>query len=139
MGLMISHGMLQDHDFQHFLGFGVRKFALGDEVFDMGGQGMDTLIRELEDVGNEFIPEVPEMFLKLYSGTDIIKGKLGHLLTPQGDGRIVDEGLESLSVFALENHLQLLPAHAQVISFISFIVEGFQVVTSPGIEDFPVL
>ena len=34
--LMVSHSMLQDHDFQHFLGLGVREFTLGDEGISMG-------------------------------------------------------------------------------------------------------
>ena len=66
MGLMVSHGILQDHDFQHFLGLGVREFARGNEGRDMARQGMDTIIRELADIEQEFIPEVPEILLGLY-------------------------------------------------------------------------
>ena len=56
--LMVSHCMLQDHEFWHLLGFGVREFTLGDEGNDMGVLGMDTLIGELADIGEEFIPEI---------------------------------------------------------------------------------
>ena len=34
--LMVSCSMLQDHEFKHLLGFGVRKFTLVDEGCDMG-------------------------------------------------------------------------------------------------------
>ena len=34
--LVISHSMLQDHEFKHLHSFGVREFALGDEDSDMG-------------------------------------------------------------------------------------------------------
>ena len=100
---------------------------------------MDTNIMELGDVGEEFIPERPEMLLRLNSCPHSIKGKLGHLLTICGDGTIVNEGLESLSIFTLEHHLKLLPACVAVISFISINVKGFQVIYSPGVEDFPIL
>ena len=86
---------------------------------------MDTLIGELADIGEKFIPE---MLIGFDSSADGIKGFLGHLLVLQGDGPIVNEGLQSLSIFALKHHLQLLPACALVISLISVDVEGFQVI-----------
>ena len=52
-------------------------------------------------------------------------------------GPIIDEGLQSLSM--LEHQLQLMPAHAPVISLISVDVKSFQVVKHPGAEDLPVL
>ena len=131
--------MLQDHDFEHFLGLGVSEFTLGDEGTDMGRQGMDTLIRELADVRKEFIPKMSQMLFGLYCSTNSIKGKLEHPLTHQGNGPIVNEGLESLSIFTLEHHLQLLPACVAVVSLISIDVKGLQVVKSPDIEDFPFL
>ena len=100
---------------------------------------MDTLIGGLLDIGGEFILEVPEMLLRLDSSTDSIKGKLGCPLTLQHGGPIVNEGLESFSIFALKHHLTPFPACVLVISFISINVKGFQVVKSPGAEDFPVL
>ena len=48
---------------------------------------------------------------------------------------ILSECLESLSVFALEHHFQLLPSSLAVISFFSINVKGFQVVNCTGIED----
>ena len=65
-GLMVSHCMLQDHDFKHLLGLGMREFALGDEGGYMGGQGIDTLIGELADIGEKFILEMLEMLLSFY-------------------------------------------------------------------------
>ena len=38
IGLMVSHGMLQDHDFQHFLGLAVGKLTVGDEGIDVNGE-----------------------------------------------------------------------------------------------------
>ena len=42
---------------------------------------MDALIGKLADISDEFIPEVPEMLLRLYCSTDSIKAKPGHPLT----------------------------------------------------------
>ena len=77
---MVSHCMLQDHDFKHLLGLEVGKFALGDEGADMGQQGMDALIRELADIGEKLIPKVPGMLLSFNSCADSIKGITGCLL-----------------------------------------------------------
>ena len=79
--------MLQDHDFKHLLGLGIGEFVLGDEGGYMGGQGMDTLIGELVDIGEMFVPEI---FLNFYSSIDGIMGFPGHLLVLWGDGPIVD-------------------------------------------------
>ena len=49
---------------------------MGDEVGYMGGQSMDTLVRGLADVREEFILKMPEKLLRLDSCTDNIKGKL---------------------------------------------------------------
>ena len=84
------------------------KLALGDKGGYFGGQNMDTLIRELADVREKLIPEVPEMLLRLNSCSSCIKGKPGHPLTFLGDSAIVYEGLECLSVFTLKHHLKLL-------------------------------
>ena len=100
---------------------------------------MDTLNRELVDIREEFIPEMPEMLLGVDSSTNRIKGKLGCPLTFWGDGPIVDEEVKTLSIFALKHHFKLLQASALVISFIGVDVKGFQVVKSPGVEDPPVL
>ena len=35
-GFMESHGILQDHDFEHFLGFREREFAMVDEGGNVG-------------------------------------------------------------------------------------------------------
>ena len=94
----------------------------------MGGQGMDTLIGVLADIGEKFIPEMPEMLLNFYSSANGIKGFLGHLLVLHSYGPIVDKGLESLSIFALKHHLHLLPASAPVVSLISIDVESSQVI-----------
>ena len=66
-GLTVLHFMLQDHDFKHFLGLRVREFALGEEVSDMGSQGVDAIIGELADIREHFVPEAPEMLLGLLS------------------------------------------------------------------------
>ena len=105
----------------------------------MDRQGMDMLDGELANTGKEFIPKMPEMLLGLYCSSNSIKGKLGHSLTPHSNGPIVDEGLESLLIFTLKHHLQLLSAHVPVISLISTNVKGFQVLKGPGLEDFLVL
>ena len=34
--LMVSHSMLQDHDLEHLLGFGVGEFTLRDKCSDRG-------------------------------------------------------------------------------------------------------
>ena len=78
-GLMVLHGMLQDHDLQHFLSLEVGKLTLGDKGIDASGQGKDILIRELAGIREELIPKVPEMLLRLDSSADSIKGKLGVL------------------------------------------------------------
>ena len=49
-----------------------------------------------------------------------------------------EEGVESLPVFAVKHHLQLLPSGLSVISFFCINVEGFQVIYGSGIEDFSV-
>ena len=77
---------------------------------------MDTLIRDLVDIREEFIPKMLEMLLRLDSCTNSIKDKLGHPLTLQVDGPIVNEGLKSLSIFTLKLHHQLLTACVAVIS-----------------------
>ena len=83
---------------------------------------------ELADIGEKFVLEISEMLLSFYSCANGIKGFSGCLLVLWGDGPIVDDGLESLSIFSLEHHLQLLPACVPVISLISIDVEGFQVI-----------
>ena len=126
--IMVLHCMLQDHDFKHLLGLGMREFTKGDEGRYMGRQDMDTLTGELADVREKFVPEMPEMLISLYSSANGIKGLPGHLLVLQVHGPIVNEGLESLSIFSLKHDLQLLPACVPVVSLISINVEGFQVV-----------
>ena len=91
----------------------------------MGRQGMDTLTGELEDVGERLILEMPEMLISFYSSANGIKSFLGHLLVLWGHDPIVNEGLESLSIFTLKHHLQLLPACAPVISLISIGIKVF--------------
>ena len=117
----------------------MEKLALGDRVGYIGGQGMDTLAGELEDIREESIPKMPEILLRLDNGTNSIKGKLVHPLTLTGNGPIVDEGLKSLSIFTLKHHLQLLPTCVVVNSLIRIDFEDFQVIGRPGVEDFPVL
>ena len=63
---------------------------------------------------------------------------LYHLLALLSDGTIVDEGLESLLVFALKHHFKQLPA-SLVIGFFSIDVEGLQVIYHSGIEGSQVL
>ena len=99
--------------------------ALGDKGAYVGGQGMDTLIGELADIGEKLIPE---MLLSFNSHVDSIKCFPGHHLVLLGDGSIVDKGLDSLSIFTLKHHFQLPPACVAVISLISIVVEGFQVI-----------
>ena len=41
----------------------MREFTLGDEGGYMGGQGMNTIIRELADNREKFVPEIPEMLI----------------------------------------------------------------------------
>ena len=48
--LMVAQDMLQDHQFNHLLGFGVREFALGDDGGNAGIQGMDNLLGDLVDI-----------------------------------------------------------------------------------------
>ena len=77
--------------------------------------------------------------LDFYHSTSSVKGKPGHHLTLWGDGPILSEGLESLSIYALKHHFKLLPPSVAVISFFGINVKGLQVVNDPSIEDFPVL
>ena len=100
---------------------------------------MDTIIGELVDIRKEFLLEVQKMTFGLYGYLDGIYGLPGHPLTLQGNCAIVDEGLESLPVFALKHHLPLLPSSLSVISFFSIDVKGFQVIYGSGAEDFLVL
>ena len=79
------------------------------------------------DTGKKFVPEIPEMLLNFYSSANGIKGFTG-LLVLCRYGPIVSKGLESLSIFALEHHLQLLPVSVLVIRLISIDVESFQVI-----------
>ena len=88
---------------------------------------MDTLIRELVHIQEELILEVPDVVFGLYCGPSGTEHLLGHLLALWGNGAIVNEGLESLPVFAFKN-FQLLPASLAVISFFSIDVEGQQIV-----------
>ena len=138
-GLTVLHIMLQDHDVKHLLGLVVGKFAMGDESAEEGRQGMDTLIGKLVDIREKLIPEMSEMLLSFDSCLDSIKGNKGYLLMLQGNGSIVDKGLDSLSIFTLKHHLQLLPSCVPVVSIISIDVKSFHVVKWPGIENIPVL
>ena len=62
-----------------------------------------------------------------------------HPLALQGDGPIVNEGLEGLPVFSLKHHFKLFPAGLVVISSLGINIEGLQVVNGPGVECSPVL
>ena len=59
-GLMISHCMLQDHDFEHFLCLGLGEFALGDEVTDAHEQHMYTLAWVLPNIREQFVLKGPK-------------------------------------------------------------------------------
>ena len=136
--LVVSHCMLQDHDFEHFLGMGVSEFTLGDEGTDMGRQSMNTLNREPADIRQKLFLEVPEMLPRVHCITNGIKSKPGHLLTLQGDGPIVYEGLEaflSLPSNILWSCFQpVLQSSASSVS-----MQGLQGSQWPCIDYFPVL
>ena len=83
-GFIVSHCMLQDHDFKHLLGLRVGEFALGSEGAYADRQGMDTHIEELEDIREKLIPEMPEMLLSFDSHADSIRGILECLLVLSG-------------------------------------------------------
>ena len=70
--LMVKHCALQEHEFWHLFGFGVREFTMGDDSSDMGIQGMDTLIRELADIGEEFVPEMQVVVFSLYGAFMVV-------------------------------------------------------------------
>ena len=106
----------------------MREFALDDEGGYMDRQGMDTLVRELADIGEKVYPEMPEMLISFDSSVDGINGFPGHILVLWGNGPIVNERLESLSIFTLKHHLQLLQACVPVVSLISVNIECFWVV-----------
>ena len=59
-GLMVPYRVLE-----HFLGFGVGKPALSDEVGDMLEQCMYSLAGLLPNTGDKFIPMGPKMLLGL--------------------------------------------------------------------------
>ena len=61
--------MLQAHDFKYFLHLEMRELTLGNEVTDAHRQHMYTLAGKLPDLGQQFIPEGPEM---LKSSLDLI-------------------------------------------------------------------
>ena len=86
---------------------------------------MDTLIGELADTEEKLILKMPEMLISFNSHANSIKGIMVCLLVLLGDGPIVNKGLASLSIFTLKHHLQLMPAHALVISLISVDVKDF--------------
>ena len=101
------------------------KFALGDEGTYAGGQGMNTLSRQLVDIREQLIPKVQEILLRLSGSTNGIKGKLACLLALPSYCAIIYEGLEFSSIFTLKHHVELLPASVVVISFLSVDVMGF--------------
>ena len=53
--LVVPYSMLENHDLQHLLGFGVCKLALGDEVGDALGQHMYSVAGQLPNIGDKFI------------------------------------------------------------------------------------
>ena len=55
----------------------------------MDGQDMETLTGELADIGEKFVPEMPEKLLGFHSSASGIKGFSGHLLVFQSDCPIV--------------------------------------------------
>ena len=75
-GLMESHCMLQDHDFEHLLGLGMGEFVLGDKVIDVLGQCMYTFAWKLPNIRKQLVP-CPKVLLGLNSCSDCIKGKPG--------------------------------------------------------------
>ena len=86
---------------------------------------MDTLTRELANIGEQFIPKIPEMLLRLDCSTDGIPGKLGCLLTLHGDCATIYKGLVGSSIFTLEHHVELFPARTAINSLLSVDVKGF--------------
>ena len=64
--LMILYSMLENHDLQHLLGFGVGTPALSDEVGDALGQHMYSLAGLLPNIRDKFVPMGPKMLLRLY-------------------------------------------------------------------------
>ena len=59
----------------------------------------------------------------------------GYSLTLWGNDTIVNEGMESLLGLALKHHFKLFPPCFAFVSFLGIDVEGFQVISGPGIED----
>ena len=63
--LMVVYSVLENHNLQHFLGFGVGKLASGDEVGDALRQHMYSLARLLPNVRDKFVSMGPKMLLRL--------------------------------------------------------------------------
>ena len=78
-GLMCYMVCCRTMIFSIFCVWGLRQFALGDKGSDAGGQGVDTVIRELVDIGEDLIPAVPEILLGLDSGASSTKPSWGIL------------------------------------------------------------
>ena len=74
------------------------------------------------------------VLLRLDGGLDGIEHFLGCLLAVQGNGTVIDEGLESLPDFTLKSHFELPPASLAVISFFGIDIKGLQVVNCSCIE-----
>ena len=61
--LMVMYSMLEDHNIQHLLGFGVGKPAFGDEVGDALRQCMYSLTGLLPNVRDKLVHMSPKMLL----------------------------------------------------------------------------
>ena len=79
------------------------------------------------------------MFFRLDDHYNDVQSLPGCLLQLLCDGCFVNQGLDSLPVFALKHHLQLLPASLCGVSFLSVDVKVIQEVEGYGIKHFPVL
>ena len=100
---MVSNTMLEYHDLQHLLGFGVGKPALGDEVGDALGQCMYSLTGLLPNGGYRFIPMGPKcssdsMVVPLAS-----RVALGFFISSSIMVWLSIRVLESLSIFILKH------------------------------------
>ena len=79
--LMVPYSMLENHDLQHILGFGVGKLALGDEVADVLRQCVYSLAGLLPNIRDKFVPMGPKMLLVLMVVTIASRVALGFFIS----------------------------------------------------------
>ena len=106
--------MLEDHDLQHLLGFGVGKPTLSDEAGDGLGQSMYSCWTAKDCC---LMLEISSYLWTKKCSSDFMvvtiasRAALSFVISSRQYGPVVYKGQESLSIFALKHELELLPIH----------------------------